>query len=57
MWAGHLGTTKAAKYSIELTPPDAHPIHSVLYWDGPSARTFENTKFDRLLQMDVIEPS
>lgn len=57
MWDGRLGTIKAAKHRIELTPPNARPIHSVPYRAGPVARTFEKTEIDRLLRMDVIEPA
>lgn len=54
---GNLGTIKAAKHRVELTPPNARPIHSVPYRAGLKARTFEKTEIDRLLRTDVIEPA
>lgn len=52
---GHLGKIKVSKNRIELTPPEARPIHSVPYGAGPATRTFEKTEIDSFLGMDVTE--
>lgn len=57
IWDGHLGTVKASKNIIEVSPADMRPIHSVPYRSGPPARMFERTEIYRLLRMYVMEPA
>lgn len=54
MWDGHLGTMKAAKQRIELTPPNAGPFQSIPYSAGTAAYALEKTEIDRPLTKDVI---
>jgi hypothetical protein len=54
MWEGHLGKIEAVQHHIVT---DGRPISSQPYRAGPSARDAISTEIDRMISMDVIEPT
>ena len=54
MWDGKLGRISAVKHHIITSGP---PIASQPYRAGPSSRTLIDAEVQRMLDMDVIEPS
>ena len=56
MWDGHLGHVKDVKHRITLTE-NARPYFQHPYRAGPDMREAERTEIQRMLQLDVIEPS
>jgi hypothetical protein len=54
MWDGHLGKIEAVQPHIVTSGP---PVSSQPYRAGPMARGLLNKEIDRMISMDVIEPS
>jgi transposase InsO family protein len=54
MWDGHLGQIEAVKHHIVTDGP---PVASQPYRAGPTAREAIDREIDRMISMDVIEPS
>jgi len=56
LWSGHLGSIKATEHRIELKP-GSKPVRLNPYRMGPRTRKLINTQVDRMLKLEVIEPS
>lgn len=56
IWDGHLGRIQNAKHRIALSPADAKPIQSALYWASPKARHFEKNEIYIMFSEEFIEP-
>lgn len=56
-WDDQLGSIEAVQHWIELQSTDDLLIDSVQYFVEPKARVFENQETDRILTMNVVEPT
>ena len=56
LWSGHLGSIKATEHRIELKP-GSKPVRLNPYRMGPRTRELIKAQVDRLLKLEVIEPS
>jgi len=56
LWSGHLGTIEATEHRIELTP-GSKPVGLNPYRRGPRTRKLIKAQVDRMLKLEVIEPS
>jgi len=56
LWSGHLGSMKATEHRIELKP-ESKPVRLSPFRMGPRTRDLIKTQVDRMLKLEVIEPS
>jgi len=56
LWSGHLGSIKATQHRIELNP-GSKPVRLNPYRMGPRTRELIKAQVDRMLKLEVIEPS
>jgi len=56
LWSGHLGSIKATEHRIELKP-GSKPVRLNPYRMGPRTRELIEAPVDRILKLEVIEPS
>jgi len=56
LWSGHLGSIKATQHRIELKP-GSKPVGLNPYRMGPQTRELIQAQVDRMLKLEVIEPS
>lgn len=55
MWDGHLGRTTMTKRRIELSQPNAAPVHPTPYLTGPKTRALEKAQIEKMLAENVIK--
>jgi len=56
LWSGHLGSIKATEHRTELRP-GSKPVRLNPYRMGPRTRELIKAQVDRILKLEVIEPS
>jgi len=56
LWSGHLGSIKATEHRIELKP-GSKPVRLHPYRMGPRTGELIKAQVDRMLKLEVIEPS
>jgi len=56
LWSGHLGSIKATEHRIELKP-GSKPVRLNPYRTGPQTEELMKAQVDRMLKLEVIEPS
>jgi len=56
LWSGHLGSIKATEHRIELKP-GSKPVRLNTYRMVPRTRELIKAQVDRMLKLEVIEPS
>eukprot|EP00170_Pyropia_yezoensis_P000413 contig_2263_g414 len=56
LWSGELGKVEATLHRIQRKP-DAKPVHLQPYRAGPHRRDEIEKQINKMLEMDVIEPS
>jgi len=56
LWSGHLGSIKATEHRIELRP-GSKPGRLNPYRMGPQTKKLIKAQVDRMLKLEVIEPS
>ena len=56
LWSLHLGSIKATEHQIELKP-GSKPVQLDRYRRGPRTRELIRAQVDRMLKLEVIEPS
>jgi len=56
LWSAHFGSIKDAEHRIELNP-GSKPVRLNLYRMGPRTRELIKAQVDRMLKLEVLEPS
>jgi len=56
LWSGHLGSIKATEHQIELKP-GSKPVRLNPFRTGPRTRELIKAQVDRMLELEVMEPS
>jgi len=56
LWRGHLGSMKATEHRIELKP-GSQPVRLSPCRIGPKTRELNKAQVDRMLKLEVIDPS
>ena len=56
LWSGHLSSVKATEHRIELKP-GSKPVRLNPYRMGPQTRELIKAQVDRMLKLEVREPS
>lgn len=57
IWDGRLGTVRKVKHRIDFEEPDAKPIQSAPYRDGPKEQEIKKEEIDKLVYMNLAEPA
>jgi len=56
LWRGHLVSIKATQHRVELKP-GSKPVRLSPYRTGPGTRKLIKAQVDRMLKLEIIEPS